>query len=458
MKIYPLSPSRLDMMTIQTDFTTNQLTLEQSEAELRAKVTELINQGNGLDSTIQDILVSLTGMVTQKVLREVNKLDLTNFTGSWHGIDKPSLTNEGISGSIELLESNKQDKNDDELITPTKNIVESINHNYSSIQIADSVINPNNVKAPFGCNYYCPTNTGWKTEVFDKVCDGLVANGMDCVVILPFVNVQNYTDSDIITYYDNDSKMKECINIAKGKGLKVYMKLHIVPLDKHWQKYVNPTDVDTFFTNLTEIEKHYAHICEEMGIDIYCIGEENANLSNKNRGLWVSMIESIRSVYNGKITYGCNFAYQDDEYSTCCFLDKLDIIGLDNYTPLSFGLETDYSTAKDLAENVVLKRINKLHEQYDKPIMFTEFGYGKWKGGCLIPNGENVWDYSSSKNQRDLEMYNGFKAILDCFNNIEWFVGFWYWSEKQETYETNAMTINNTPKVAQLIKEMKEGK
>lgn len=100
MKVYPLTPSRLDMMTIQTDFTTNQLTLEQSEAELRAKVNELINQGNGIDETIQDILVSLTGMVTQKVLREVNKLDLSNFTGSWHGIERPEYSEPGIQGQV----------------------------------------------------------------------------------------------------------------------------------------------------------------------------------------------------------------------------------------------------------------------------------------------------------------------------------------------------------------------
>lgn len=127
MKVYPLSPSRLDMMTIQTDFSTNQLTLELSEAELRAKINELINQGNGIDDIIQDILVSLTGMVTQKVLREINKLDLSNFTGSWHGVERPSLTNEGISGAVDNLEMKKQDKTDNSLETDSKIIPLAIN-------------------------------------------------------------------------------------------------------------------------------------------------------------------------------------------------------------------------------------------------------------------------------------------------------------------------------------------
>lgn len=143
MKINPLSPSRLDLPTIQTDFTTNQLTLEQSEAELRAKVSELIHQGNSVDDIIQNILVSLTGMVTQKVLREVNKLDKSNFTGSWHGVDRPSLTNEGLPGVVDKLETDKQDKSDEGLNTKDKTVVGAINENMKSInqKIAIKVCN-----------------------------------------------------------------------------------------------------------------------------------------------------------------------------------------------------------------------------------------------------------------------------------------------------------------------------
>lgn len=144
MKISPLSPSRLDLPTIQTDFRTNQLTVELSEAELRAKITELINQGNSIDTIIQDILVNLTGMVTQEVLKDVNKLDKTNFTGSWHGIKKPSLTNEGISGTVVKLEEDKQDKKDDKLTTRDKNIVGGINE--INLILSDSIQDINKIK------------------------------------------------------------------------------------------------------------------------------------------------------------------------------------------------------------------------------------------------------------------------------------------------------------------------
>lgn len=108
MKVTPLSPSRMDLPTIQTDFYTNQLTIEQSEAELRAKVSQLIEQGNLTREDISSILEEMSNKVTQKVLKEVNKLDLTDFTGSWHGVERPSLANEGISGAVSKLEEDNE--------------------------------------------------------------------------------------------------------------------------------------------------------------------------------------------------------------------------------------------------------------------------------------------------------------------------------------------------------------
>lgn len=134
MKISPLSPSRLDLPTIQTDFRTNQLTLEQSEAELRAKISQLINQGNLTREDIENLINDMSNKVTQKVLKEVNKLDLSDFTGSWHGVERPSLANEGLPGVVDNLEINKQDKQDDTLDTTNKNIVGAINENVSSLK------------------------------------------------------------------------------------------------------------------------------------------------------------------------------------------------------------------------------------------------------------------------------------------------------------------------------------
>lgn len=308
---------------------------------------------------------------------------------------------------------------------------------------------------PFGCNYYSDLETiGWDLNTFKTIADGCKAMGQDVIVLLPFAFLTNYTDSTLITFYEHDNKLKQCIEYAISIGLKPNLKCHIVPKDKLWQAEINPTDISAFFVNLTEFELHYARIAEQYNMDIFCIGEENKKISSKNRDLWLKLINDIRAVYNGEITYGCNFSYHSDEQITCCFLDLLDIIGLDCYHPLSCGLITDYSITKMYATESVLKNVETIRKTYNKPIMFTEFGFGRWQGGCLIPNGESAWDYTTNKT-RPLEMINGYKAILDTFGNIDWFRGFWYWSEKEVNNTGNLMSICSTNEMHEVIKSYK---
>lgn len=109
--ITPLSTSRLDMPTVQTDFKTNQLTLDQSEAELRAKVAEIIINFNDLNVNIGGILDSIDkeiGSIVNKKLDEMLK---------------SGALAELVNG--EIVKS-KQDKNDSSLTTDNKTVVGAI--------------------------------------------------------------------------------------------------------------------------------------------------------------------------------------------------------------------------------------------------------------------------------------------------------------------------------------------
>lgn len=421
--------------------------------EVLCKLKQLLNQviesQNALIDAFNNLIKWVDGQIeiyTKQQLQEW--LDDGTFK---------DIINEQIFNELNIKVDSKVDKISPLLNTTEKDVIKVINSlNDTSIPL-NNVIGNFETAIPFGANYYANLETGeWDTIVFGNIVDLAVSYGMDCITLLPFTFLTNYNDNNIITFYDKDQSLIECIQLAKSKGLKVNLKCHIVPKDKVWQKYVDPSDPSIFFPNLIEFEKHYARIAEQYGCEIFCIGEENSILSAKYREYWVQLINAVRSVFNGKITYGCNFATATDEQTTCVFLDQLDIIGLDNYTPISVGLKTPYSLAKEMCGEIVYNRVMNVYNTYKKPIMFTEFGFGKWGGGCLIPNGENVWDYTPS-NQRDLEMYNGMKATLDVFKNKDWFVGFWYWSEKQTNNAGNALSILNTPSVRNLIKEYKEG-
>lgn len=109
--IKPLSPSRLDLPTIQTDFKTNQLTLDQSEAELRAKVGDIIVKFNNLTINIGSIMESIEKNISKIVNDKLNEM-LTN------GELGELINNEIVTG--------KQDKVDNSLTTDSKSVVGAI--------------------------------------------------------------------------------------------------------------------------------------------------------------------------------------------------------------------------------------------------------------------------------------------------------------------------------------------
>lgn len=109
--ITPLSPSRMDLPTIQTDFKTNQLTIDQSEAELRAKVADIIVKFNNLNINIGGILDSIDKDISKIVNDKLNEM-LTN------GELGELINNEIVKG--------KQDKTDNSLTTQSKTVVGAI--------------------------------------------------------------------------------------------------------------------------------------------------------------------------------------------------------------------------------------------------------------------------------------------------------------------------------------------
>ena len=75
----------------------------------------------------------------------------------------------------------------------------------------------------------------------------------------------------------------------------------------------------------------YAKLAQETKVDILCIGTELERFVMSRPDYWCGLIERIRKIYNGKLTYAANW----DEYKRTPFWDMLDYIGIDAYFPLS---------------------------------------------------------------------------------------------------------------------------
>ena len=192
----------------------------------------------------------------------------------------------------------------------------------------------------------------------------------------------------------------------------------------------------------------YAKIAEELDADIFCIGTELEQFVSKRPGYWKELIQKIRKVYSGKITYAANW----DEFKRTPFWDKLDYIGIDAYFPVS---DSKTPTVEDCLEGLKAHKqvVYNLSKKNDKPVLFTEFGYRS-----VDYAGKEPWKSDRSMIEVNLEAQtNTTRALFKTFWKEDWFAGgfVWKWFHNYENSggeENSRFTPQNKP-VEAIIKE-----
>lgn len=136
---------------------------------------------------------------------------------------------------------------------------------------------------------------------------------------------------------------------------------------------------------------------------------------------WRSLIADVRQVCDGSLVYAAKW----DSYDAIEFWDRLDYIGVDAYFPLS---ESRTPTAEEIeaAWNEHLRRIDGLHARFEKPVIFTEWGYededfaGKEPWVMGRPQGAGA-----SANQQG--QANAYEGTLRSVWNRSWMHGVFVW-------------------------------
>lgn len=193
----------------------------------------------------------------------------------------------------------------------------------------------------------------------------------------------------------------------------------------------------------------YAKAAAVLDAEIFCIGTELEQFVINRPRYWRELILEIRAVYQGKLTYAANW----DEFACVSFWKDLDFIGIDAYFPLSSKklptiaeFEMGWATHK--------KRIINSQQQFDIPVIFTEFGYRS-----VDFTGKNPWDARNIKGTVNLKaQVNALQAIYNQFWREKWFAGgfIWKWFHNHNSVggeKNNRFTPQNKP-AEQLIKKL----
>ncbi|MFY0603784.1 MAG: glycoside hydrolase [Flavobacteriaceae bacterium] len=185
----------------------------------------------------------------------------------------------------------------------------------------------------------------------------------------------------------------------------------------------------------------YAKVAAEVNAPIFCIGTELEKFVANRPAYWKKLIQQIKNIYKGKLTYAANW----DEFKRVSFWNQLDYIGVDAYFPLS-DQKTPSVSELEKGWKPHKEEIKRIQKQFNKPIIFTEFGYRS-----VDFSGKEPWDAKRIQDAVNLEAQaNGLQAIYNQFWKEDWFMGgfVWKWFHKHDRVgglKNNRFTPQNKP-------------
>ncbi len=216
------------------------------------------------------------------------------------------------------------------------------------------------------------------------------------------------------------------VRMARMQGLKIMLKPHV------WMQggshldlaFTNEADWQMFEHDYAQYVLHFARLADSLKVDLYCITTELDRFAIARPAFWQRLIGQVRQVYKGKLTYAANW----DRYENIPFWNQLDYIGVDAYFPLSDHREPSVQELADGWKSH-LRSLQKLADNVQKPVLFTEFGYRSCDHAAQRP-----WESEIDCIPNVTIQANAYAAIHKAVWPQPWFAGgfIWKWFMESE--------------------------
>lgn len=289
-----------------------------------------------------------------------------------------------------------------------------------------------------------------KDSISEKNIIPLVKLNANYASVMPFGFIRELSHPEIIYNSDRqwfgetEAGVKQYTETLKNRHIKVMLKPQIWVWNGEFTgliKMNSDEDWKVLEQSYSNFILNFARIAQEMSVEIFCIGTELESFIDERPDYWYRLIKDIRKVYKGKLTYAANW----NEFERTPFWSELDYIGVDGYFPLSEEQTPSLEQCKQSWQKhkVLLKSYSK---KFDKPILFTEFGYRS-----IDFAGKYPWKVDRENGKVNL----GAQAVLtrSLFEELwdeDWFAGgfVWKWYHDHELVggiENNRFTPQNKP-------------
>jgi hypothetical protein len=284
----------------------------------------------------------------------------------------------------------------------------------------------------------------------------VVSINANYATIMPFGFIKDLQNPKLVYNSDRqwfgETKLgaKQYIETLQARGIQIMVKPQIWVWHGEFTGYIsmdNEEDWKQLEKGYTDFILDYAELAQSTNSEILCIGTELEKFVEQRPDFWFELINKIKKVYKGKLTYAANW----DEFKRTPFWNELDFIGIDAYFPVS---ESKTPTVEEcklgwLPHKTVIKNISS---KYNKPILFTEYGYRS-----VDYTGREPW--VSDRNMQDVNLeaqVNTTQALFEMFWEEPWFAGgfVWKWFHNHDEVggEANFMFTPQNKPVEQLLR------
>ncbi|QEG33993.1 glycoside hydrolase family 113 [Bythopirellula goksoeyrii] len=299
--------------------------------------------------------------------------------------------------------------------------------------------------------------------------------GCDWVCISFATTMRSYDDPEFNwskknPYMVSDEEIRTAIAMARELGLKVILKPVVNSRDSIWRAWIrfyrpvteeeksegihgeydpwgdepgmregmvrDEKQWDVWWKNFAGFLEHYAKIAEDEQVELFCLGCE-MNSTEEDVERWNKVIEDIREIYSGFLTYNANHGRE----SELAWWSAVDVISTSAYYPvppptdesLEEAIKQTTSKADIVATlNIVKRELAEISSKFQKPILFIETGVTSVRGAARYP-----WSHPDANMESPVDMEeqsNYYQGMLEVFWDEPWFMGFTWWDWPARLY------------------------
>jgi hypothetical protein len=270
---------------------------------------------------------------------------------------------------------------------------------------------------------------GYGSPACARTMDEAARMGATWVSLTPFGRTWDLQPTGVdltfeAPFEENRRAVLGAVRQAHARGLKVLLVPHLWVETGGWRAFIDPGD-DAAWQRWTEAYRAFlltwAGVAREGGVEMLSVGVELRSWVTTSRARsMLALIDEVRRVYPGLLTYSANW---DDVDDTLIF-GALDLVGINAFYPLA---DRTGATVPELEAGGrrIAEKLGRLARALGKPVLLTEIGYTTRRDPAVRP-----WIWPDGMKGVEIDeraQADAYAALIAPLLDARWFAGFFVW-------------------------------